>query len=418
MYYSTTTIKIYFSGHGSSVGPSWGSPAAIDEVYLRNPMEPMDILKMKDPSSLESPRRVVGAAVKMKTQFNYFRLNDDGVEPQGSESASPVSMPKTNQPISSNSREESLLIDLSPDTPVSATSAAPTPLPFYQQLIEPLVALPDQNRLYANYPSPLAAPDATVTTTLVTSAAESVYSPHYYSEVPIEPNTPTFTPPPSQNTSPARPVVTEELKKKRDEAFDWLGQALGEMTLSKSNGSNARNNQCISPVSRQHQSKTKHEHVYGFEDNFSVSMESPVQTATVAGTSSSNGYHRIQQFQRQNQEHDIEATRQPVYPKPGIWTDESSFLYPPSCPSSQQIYALPGPSRMSAVQTAHVRPFMVAINPPVPHVDDGGRTSSLLNQVELSTPWASEAEIKQALAIHNENVFEAVRFLQVEKLYR
>ena len=73
---------------------------------------------------------------------------------------------------------------------------------------------------------------------------------------------------------------------------------------------------------------------------------------------------------------------------------------------------------MSAVQTAHVRPFMVAINPPVPHVDDGGRTSSLLNQVELSTPWASEAEIKQALAIHNENVFEAVRFLQVEKLYR
>lgn len=412
-------MKIPFSGHGSSVGPSWGSPAAIDEVYLRNPMEPVDILKMKDPTSIESPRRVIGAAVKTKTQFNYFRLNDDVMEPQGG-SASPVSMPNTNQPISSSSREESLLIDLSPDTPVS-TSAAPTPLPFYQQLIEPLVALPDQNRLYANYPSPLpAAPDTPITTTsLVTSAAESVYSPHYYSEVPLEPTTPTFTPPPSQNTSPARPVVTEELKKKRDEAFDWLGQALGEMTLSQSNGSNPRNYQCISTVSGQQSSKAKAENVYGFEDDFSVAMGSSVQTATVASTSSANGYHRIQQLQRQNQDQTQEAARQPIYPKPGIWTDESSsLLYPPSCPSSQQIYALPGPSRMSAVQTAHVRPFMVAINPSVPHVDDGGRTSSLLNQVELSTPWASEAEIKQALVIHNGNVFEAVRFLQVEKLYR
>lgn len=360
-------------------------------------MEPMDILKMKDPTSLlESPRRIVGA-VKTKTQFNYFRLNDDVIEPQGGAS-SPVTKPKTSQPTSSTSHEEPLLIDLSPDSPISAVQ---TPQPFYQQLTEPLVALPDQNRLYANYPSPLPATPAT------TPSTESVNNSHYYSEVPAEPITPTFTTPPSKNTSPAQPIVTEEFKRKRDEAFDWLGQALGEMTLSKSAGSNPRNYQCVSPVSGQ---QTKSSGVYGFEDNFSVSMESAIQTATVTSTSSQNGYHRIQQVHMQDQG---KATRQPIYPKPGIWTDESPLSY--SCSSSQQIYA--HPSRMSAVQTAHVRPFMVAINPSVLHVEDG-HTYSLLNQVELSTPWASEAEIKQALVIHNGNVFEAIRFLQVEKLYR
>ncbi|KAK4018367.1 hypothetical protein OUZ56_000428 [Daphnia magna] len=396
------------TGHGSSIGPSWGSPATIDEVYLRNPMEPMDILKMKDPtSSLESPRRVIGA-VKTKTQFNYFRLNDDLVEPQDGAS-SPVANPKVKQPTSSTSHEEPLLIDLSPDTPVSSSAAVQTPQPFYQQLTEPLVALPDQNRLYANYPSLV--PSGTPAT-----AIDSVHSSsHYYSEVPEEPLTPTFTTPPCINTSPAQPIVTEEFKRKRDEAFDWLGQALGEMTLSKSVGSNPRNYQCVSPVSGQ-QPKPSAQRVYGFEDNFSVSMEPAIQTATVTSTSSQNGYHRIQQLQRQMQEQS-KATRQPIYPKPGIWTDESSLSYSPSCPSTQQIYALPGPSRMSAVQTAHVRPFMVAINPSVLHVEDG-HTSSLLNQVEISTPWASEAEIKQALVIHNGNVSEAIRFLQVEKLYR
>jgi len=37
-------------GHGSLFGKSWGSPAFIDEVYLRNPMEPPDVLGMaQDP---------------------------------------------------------------------------------------------------------------------------------------------------------------------------------------------------------------------------------------------------------------------------------------------------------------------------------------------------------------------------------
>lgn len=32
------------TGHGSAFGESWGSPAYIDEMYLRNPMEPPDVL--------------------------------------------------------------------------------------------------------------------------------------------------------------------------------------------------------------------------------------------------------------------------------------------------------------------------------------------------------------------------------------
>ena len=32
------------TGHGSAFGDSWGSPAYIDDMYLRNPMEPPDVL--------------------------------------------------------------------------------------------------------------------------------------------------------------------------------------------------------------------------------------------------------------------------------------------------------------------------------------------------------------------------------------
>lgn len=31
------------TGHGSAFGESWGSPSYIDEMYLRNPMDPPDV---------------------------------------------------------------------------------------------------------------------------------------------------------------------------------------------------------------------------------------------------------------------------------------------------------------------------------------------------------------------------------------
>lgn len=52
------------TGHGNPYGRSWGSPSAIDEVYLQNPMDPPDILgvsvndlKSESPSALPSWRK-------------------------------------------------------------------------------------------------------------------------------------------------------------------------------------------------------------------------------------------------------------------------------------------------------------------------------------------------------------------------
>nr|XP_045606362.1 uncharacterized protein LOC123763283 isoform X2 [Procambarus clarkii] len=61
------------TGHGGIRGKTWGSPAFIDDMYLRNPMEPPD--KLGKPMS---PRRVKYQSLRLKQshrrQFNYNRL--------------------------------------------------------------------------------------------------------------------------------------------------------------------------------------------------------------------------------------------------------------------------------------------------------------------------------------------------------
>lgn len=44
------------TGHGSAFGESWGSPAYIDEMYLKNPMEPPDVLGMPHIDTRLSPQ--------------------------------------------------------------------------------------------------------------------------------------------------------------------------------------------------------------------------------------------------------------------------------------------------------------------------------------------------------------------------
>ncbi|KAG8318713.1 Belongs to the protein kinase super, partial [Homalodisca vitripennis] len=44
------------TGHGDPWGQSWGSPSEIDEVYLRNPMEPPDVLGIPESSPVASVR--------------------------------------------------------------------------------------------------------------------------------------------------------------------------------------------------------------------------------------------------------------------------------------------------------------------------------------------------------------------------
>lgn len=36
--------SLIHTGHGSAFGESWGSPSYIDEMYLRNPMDPPDVI--------------------------------------------------------------------------------------------------------------------------------------------------------------------------------------------------------------------------------------------------------------------------------------------------------------------------------------------------------------------------------------
>ncbi|XP_071543450.1 uncharacterized protein Ack isoform X2 [Panulirus ornatus] len=61
------------TGHGGLKGKTWGSPVFIDDMYLRNPMEPPDKL-----GKSMSPRRIKRQSLRLKQghrgQFNYNRL--------------------------------------------------------------------------------------------------------------------------------------------------------------------------------------------------------------------------------------------------------------------------------------------------------------------------------------------------------
>lgn len=387
----------------------------------------MDILRLKDSPLAESPRRMV-EVLKPKKQFDYHRLSEDNlIETTDSTNPIPVSSSINRAP-----HEEPLLIDLSPDTPAT-TVPEETIVPYYSNagpVETPL--LTDHSRLYENYPSTSAVASAP---TALIPTRDSVYSSHYYSEVPIEPIysqyaalsplNKTASPP----VSPVRPtvVMNEEMKKKRDEAFGWLNQAMTEISLSKSNGNSGYSS--ISPLKNVEQKllpttssvtaatvADANASRYGFEDDFTSTHVSSCSSSKFAGN-----------FSQLN----VAAEgRVPFLPKPGVWSDApASLLSQREAFTPAQYYSLhstggeqqqqQGISRQTLVQTAHVRPFMVAssctsASAPAP-VDV---RAHLVSQVRASTPWASEAEVKQALIIHNSNLTEACKYLKVEKLYR
>ncbi|KDR13827.1 activated CDC42 kinase 1 isoform X2 [Zootermopsis nevadensis] len=72
------------TGHGSPYGKSWGSPVFIDDVYLRNPMEPPDVLGMaQDPGpapKLPDRKKRLAHQARGRSnqkQFNYSKLTDE-----------------------------------------------------------------------------------------------------------------------------------------------------------------------------------------------------------------------------------------------------------------------------------------------------------------------------------------------------
>ncbi|XP_066588735.1 activated Cdc42 kinase Ack isoform X2 [Prorops nasuta] len=92
------------TGHGASFGESWGSPAFIDDVYLRNPMIPPDIIGATGTLDLHKRSYSCGTP-KSSKQFNYTKFKNDlrGIPA------------KTINASSTSANQEVRLIDLSPE---------------------------------------------------------------------------------------------------------------------------------------------------------------------------------------------------------------------------------------------------------------------------------------------------------------
>ena len=64
------------TGHGDPYGESWGSPAEIDEVYLRNPMDPPDLLGLAGEATPGPPQTPVAPERKRsKMTVSYTHLD-------------------------------------------------------------------------------------------------------------------------------------------------------------------------------------------------------------------------------------------------------------------------------------------------------------------------------------------------------
>lgn len=140
------------TGHGAPFGKSWGSPTFIDDVYLRNPMEPPDIVGVNVPSDNLLKDKYCGTP-RSRKQFNYTKFqNDIG--------ASPVKT--TNASVSSGNQEGSL-IDLSPEeivntNEVQSDTACRRVVNILDEPIDDIEQQPQTNwqdedpRTYANFP--------------------------------------------------------------------------------------------------------------------------------------------------------------------------------------------------------------------------------------------------------------------------
>ncbi|XP_043796820.1 uncharacterized protein LOC122717125 [Apis laboriosa] len=140
------------TGHGAPFGKSWGSPTFIDDVYLRNPMEPPDIVGVTVPPDNLLKDKYCGTP-RSRKQFNYTKFqNDIG--------ASPVKT--TNASVSSGNQEGSL-IDLSPEeivntNEVQSDTACRRVVNILDEPIDDIEQQPQTNwqdedpRTYANFP--------------------------------------------------------------------------------------------------------------------------------------------------------------------------------------------------------------------------------------------------------------------------
>lgn len=171
------------TGHGAPFGKSWGSPSFIDDVYLRNPMDPPDILVASGAEN-QSKKRFSCGTQRARKQFNYTKLRNDI-------RSSPVKVSQTASTSANN--QEGTLIDLSAEE-LANTSTLEQDVACRRViniLDEPIDAerFPWQNekgtRTYANFPNV----DPAYSDPFDTSAV-FMKPPHsrYYSHVPTDTN--------------------------------------------------------------------------------------------------------------------------------------------------------------------------------------------------------------------------------------
>lgn len=168
------------TGHGAPFGKSWGSPSFIDDVYLRNPMDPPDILVASSTGDNQSKKRFSCGTQRARKQFNYTKLRNDA-------RSSPVKVSQTTS--ASASSQEGTLIDLSAEEMASTHEQDVACRRVINILDEPIDAerFSWQNekgaRTYANFPNM----DPTYSDPFDTSAV-FMKPPHsrYYSHVPTD----------------------------------------------------------------------------------------------------------------------------------------------------------------------------------------------------------------------------------------
>jgi len=91
------------TGHGAPFGKSWGSPVYIDDVYLRNPMDPPDVLVASSTDN-QTKKKFSCGTPRTRKQFNYTKLRNDV-------RSSPIKTAQST--LASCSNQEGTLIDLS-----------------------------------------------------------------------------------------------------------------------------------------------------------------------------------------------------------------------------------------------------------------------------------------------------------------
>nr|CAD7400794.1 unnamed protein product [Timema cristinae] len=127
------------TGHGSPYGKSWGSPAFIDDVYLRNPMEPPDILGIaQQEAGAEGPKlpdRKKSSKSRNANKFTYSKLTNEAGNKTKNKKQGTLETESSNLSLRMNGEmrtsSEGVLIDLDGqnDSPVQLRiSSAMSPL--------------------------------------------------------------------------------------------------------------------------------------------------------------------------------------------------------------------------------------------------------------------------------------------------